>query len=108
MLVKLMDSSSTIMIDSISGDYEDSFSLETFADMIHLHHDAAPANSKGFIIARVQTRDSKQPNKAFYSYYDAFHLIMIYALEKCSGNLISRLVGAIGRGCRSVNASKSQ
>ncbi|KAI8843106.1 hypothetical protein BC829DRAFT_446242 [Chytridium lagenaria] len=29
---------------------------------------------KAFIIARVQTWDPKQPDKAFYSYYDAFQL----------------------------------
>ncbi|TPX34999.1 hypothetical protein SmJEL517_g02515 [Synchytrium microbalum] len=50
------------------------FSLDTFGDLIKQHDETDPKGTKHFIIARVQTWDAKQPGKAFYSYYNAFHL----------------------------------
>ncbi|KAJ3259585.1 hypothetical protein HK103_002139 [Boothiomyces macroporosus] len=73
-IIRLWDSQGKEIIDSVSGDYEDSFTLDTFADLCQMHLDSEPKNRKGFIIARVQTWDPKQPEKVFYSYYNAFHL----------------------------------
>ncbi|KAI9188017.1 hypothetical protein H9P43_002408 [Blastocladiella emersonii ATCC 22665] len=86
--IRLFDTAGTKVIDSVSTDYEDSFSLEAFGDLVKSHHaldcpppknlapDAPPPPTKkrAFILARVQTWDHKQPEKAFYSYYDAHHL----------------------------------
>jgi hypothetical protein len=84
-VIRLLDSSGKV-IDSVAADYEDSFCLDTFGDLIK-QHAALPLPIKGtsviqtsdsqkrcFILARVQTWDHKQPGKAFYSYYNAFHL----------------------------------
>ena len=46
-------------IDSLSTDYEDSFTLDTFGELIDSFH----KSKKMFIIARVQTCDPKQPDK---------------------------------------------
>ncbi|KAI8834298.1 hypothetical protein BC829DRAFT_70821 [Chytridium lagenaria] len=62
------------VLDSVSTEYEDSFCLESFGDLITYHAESEPKGEKAFIIARVQTWDPKQPDKAFYSYYDAFQL----------------------------------
>ncbi|KAJ3224527.1 hypothetical protein HK099_008326, partial [Clydaea vesicula] len=70
-IIQLLDSSGSSVIDSVSVEYEDSFSLETFGDLAKAFYDSG---AKSFIIARVQTWDHKQPDKAFYSYYHAFHL----------------------------------
>ncbi|KAJ3180188.1 hypothetical protein HDU85_004191 [Gaertneriomyces sp. JEL0708] len=59
---------------SVLAEYEDSFCLETFGDLIEAHHECDPKGTRGFIIARVQTWDVRQPGKAFYSYYNAYHL----------------------------------
>lgn len=63
-IIRLMDSTGKIVQDSLSGEYEDSFCLETFEDLCKAHFAVLPVNSKGFIIARVQTVDPKQPEKA--------------------------------------------
>ncbi|KAL7748834.1 hypothetical protein RI367_005747 [Sorochytrium milnesiophthora] len=74
--IRLLDSSEEKVMDSVATTYEDSFCLEEFGDLIKAH--AALAKPDGqqrcFIIARVQTWDHKQPDKEFYSYYDAFQL----------------------------------
>ncbi len=62
-LVRLLDSTGTQLIDSVSGDYEDSFTLESFEDLCSHFASQEPENTKSFIIARVQTWDSKQPEK---------------------------------------------
>jgi len=68
--IQLRDSSGSKILDSVQADYEDSFSLESFADTIAAYR----KQEKQFIIARIQTYDPKMPEKAFYSYYDAFQL----------------------------------
>ncbi|KAJ3129953.1 hypothetical protein HK098_007219 [Nowakowskiella sp. JEL0407] len=87
-LIRLLDSSGEKVLDSVLCEYEDSFCLESFGELIQAHinspHDPPAATSptqpppptlpKSFIIARVQTWDHKQPEKAFYSYYDAYQL----------------------------------
>ncbi|KAL2918772.1 hypothetical protein HK105_201606 [Polyrhizophydium stewartii] len=73
-IIRLLDSAGENVIDSVACDYEDSFCLETFGDLCEMHRQAEPKGKKSFIIARVQTWDPKQPDKAFYSYYNAFHL----------------------------------
>ncbi|KNE63677.1 hypothetical protein AMAG_08774 [Allomyces macrogynus ATCC 38327] len=96
-IIRLLDANGTDLLDSVSGDYEDSFCLETFADLIKMHAaltidqakpktvDPAgtiksgefvslPPRPRCFILARVQTWDSKQPGRAYYSYYNAYHL----------------------------------
>jgi hypothetical protein len=73
-IIRLLDAEGNQVIDSISGDYEDSFSLETFEDLCQVHFDLDPKNTKGFIIARVKTLDPKQPEMNFYSYYSAYQL----------------------------------
>jgi hypothetical protein len=60
-LIRLLDSKGSDLLDCISGDYEDSFCLESFEDLARVYADAD--SSKGFIIARVQTVDPKQPGK---------------------------------------------
>ncbi|ORZ30760.1 hypothetical protein BCR44DRAFT_55719 [Catenaria anguillulae PL171] len=86
--IRLFDISGTKVIDSVSTDYEDSFCLDAFGDLIKQHHsltcappknlkegeEPPPVKQRAFILARVQTWDHKQPDKAFYSYYNAFHL----------------------------------
>jgi hypothetical protein len=47
------------LIDSVNAEYEDSFCLETFSDLISSHEELG----KSFVIARVQTCDPKQPEK---------------------------------------------
>ncbi|KAJ3214858.1 hypothetical protein HDU67_001123 [Dinochytrium kinnereticum] len=72
--IRLLDSSGSRVLDSVSTEYEDSFCLEAFADLIEYHAESEPKGRKAFIIARVQTWDPKQPEKAFYSYYNAYQL----------------------------------
>lgn len=67
-IIRLFDSTGKTIEDSLSGDYEDSFCLETFEDMCKTHFNADPKNTKGLIIARVQTLDPKQPDKV--SFFD--------------------------------------
>ncbi|KAJ3329970.1 hypothetical protein HDU76_006735 [Blyttiomyces sp. JEL0837] len=73
-VIRLLDSSGTRVLDSVSAEYEDSFCLDEFGDLIKMHAEVEPKGTKCFIIARVQTWDHKQPDKAFYSYYNAYHL----------------------------------
>ncbi|KAJ1543868.1 hypothetical protein HK096_008042 [Nowakowskiella sp. JEL0078] len=73
-IIRLLDSEGEKVLDSVLTEYEDSFCLENFGDLIELHATSEPLGTKKFIIARVQTWDCKQPEKAFYSYYDAFQL----------------------------------
>lgn len=72
-LIRLYDSIGQDLIDSVSGDYEDSFTLETFDDMCNEYANLG----KSFIIARVQTIDSKQPEKVFRIDYRAIIHIMM-------------------------------
>ncbi|KAJ3151229.1 hypothetical protein HDU89_002067 [Geranomyces variabilis] len=72
--IRLFDSSGTTAVDSVPVDYEDSFCLDSFRELIQAHYACEPTGSRSFIIARVQTWDLKQPGKAFYSYYSAYHL----------------------------------
>ena len=62
-IIRLMDSSGTIVMDSVSAEYEDSFSLESFEDLVNMHYECEPKGSRSFVIARVQTWDHKQPEK---------------------------------------------
>ncbi|KAJ3259584.1 hypothetical protein HK103_002138 [Boothiomyces macroporosus] len=62
-IIRLLEGDAQEVTDSISGDYEDSFCLETFEDLVQMHFNAEPKNTKGFIIARVQTLDPKMPGK---------------------------------------------
>ncbi|KAI8819595.1 uncharacterized protein EV422DRAFT_507240 [Fimicolochytrium jonesii] len=73
-IIRLLDTSGTTVLDSVSTEYEDSFTLETFGDSIEAHYECEPKGSKSFIIARTQTWDVKQPGKVFYSYYSAYQL----------------------------------
>jgi hypothetical protein len=73
-VIRLLDSTGKKVLDSVSCDYEDSFCLDSFGELIDLHKDVEPKGTKSFIIARVQTWDHKQPDRAYYSYYNAYHL----------------------------------
>lgn len=73
-IIRLLDSSGKTLLDSVSAEYEDSFELETFANLIKEAEEAEPKGKRHFIIARVQTWDHRQPDRAFYSYYHAHHL----------------------------------
>ena len=64
-IIQLFDNDGQKLLDSVSTEYEDSFSLETFGDLAVLHAVSPPAGTKSFIIARVQTWDPKQPEKVF-------------------------------------------
>ena len=46
-------------IDSVSADYEDTFTLESFEELIETFEKAG----KSFVVARVTTADPKQPEK---------------------------------------------
>lgn len=70
-VIKLLDSAGTAVIDSVSSDYEDPLCLDPFEDLCQVFHQS---NQKSFIIARVETRDHKQPDRSYYSYYNAFLL----------------------------------
>lgn len=86
-IIRLLDASGTV-IDSVTASYEDSFCLEELGDLVAAHsklqvvaknkegleEPVEPFRQRCFIIARVQTWDHKQPGRAFYSYYNAFHL----------------------------------
>ncbi|KAI9346914.1 hypothetical protein BDR26DRAFT_799832 [Obelidium mucronatum] len=73
-VIRLLDSKGERVLDSVSAEYEDSFCLETFGDLIAAHDDCEPKGTRSFIIARVQTWDHKQPDSKFFSYYNAYHL----------------------------------
>ncbi|KAJ3155381.1 hypothetical protein HDU86_004283 [Geranomyces michiganensis] len=92
-VIRLMDSSGVSVLDSVATDYEDSFSLETFGDLIEAHRASEPVGTKELIIARVQTWDHKQPERAYYSYYNAYHLnkILIKTQRYKGKRLIHRL-----------------
>jgi hypothetical protein len=62
-VIRLLDSTGQELLDSISGDYEDSFCLESFEDLAKVYASSEPVNTRGWIIARVQTVDPKQPGK---------------------------------------------
>jgi hypothetical protein len=76
--IRLLDSTRETVIDSIDVEYEDSFCLESFGDLAQAFYDyeddKRSQGTSGFIIARCQTWDHKQPGKMFWSYYNAFHL----------------------------------
>jgi hypothetical protein len=72
-IINLIDTDGEILIDSVSGEYEDSFCLETFSDLARAHESSDPAGTKSFIIARVQTWDPKQPEKVMV--VDSRHFI---------------------------------
>jgi hypothetical protein len=62
--IRLLDSTGSNLIDSIAGDYEDSFTLDTFEAKVNEFIEASTEHQeKHFIIARVETRDPKQPGK---------------------------------------------
>ncbi|RKO88185.1 hypothetical protein BDK51DRAFT_34766 [Blyttiomyces helicus] len=92
-VIRLLDSSGTTVMDSISAEYEDSFCLDTFGELVKQHGEAEPRGQKAFILARVQTWDHKQPDRAFYSYYNAWHLnkIMVKTQIYNGKKLIHRL-----------------
>ncbi|KAI9094647.1 hypothetical protein DFS34DRAFT_628576 [Phlyctochytrium arcticum] len=92
-VIRLLDSGSKSVLDIISTEYEDSFCLDTFGELVQAHRETAPPGSKQFIIARVQTWDHKQPERAFFSYYAAHHLnkILIKTQRHHKKRLIHRL-----------------
>ncbi|OZJ05207.1 hypothetical protein BZG36_02434 [Bifiguratus adelaidae] len=73
----LLDPTGTIVLDCISLSQTDTFSLDSFADLIADHHvEVTPIHShvfKAFILARVKTYDPVS-SRYFYSYYNAWHL----------------------------------
>ncbi|KAJ3027705.1 UNVERIFIED_CONTAM: hypothetical protein HDU68_003292 [Siphonaria sp. JEL0065] len=73
-VIRLLDSKGDRVLDSVAAEYEDSFCLETFGDLIASHDACEPKGTRSFIIARVQTWDHKQPDSKFFSYYNAYHL----------------------------------
>ncbi|RKP16639.1 hypothetical protein ROZALSC1DRAFT_25042, partial [Rozella allomycis CSF55] len=91
-IIRLLDKDGRSLIDSVSASYEDSFSLDPFSDLIKTHNEKTPTGN--LIIARVQTWDRKQPDKAFYSYYDAYHLnkILFQTQIYCGKKLIHRIL----------------
>ncbi|KAJ3016234.1 hypothetical protein HKX48_004145 [Thoreauomyces humboldtii] len=92
-VIRLLDSSGVTVLDSVACDYEDSFSLETFGELISAHRTSDPLGTKEFIIARVQTWDHRQPERAYYSYYNAYQLnkILIKTQRYKGKRLIHRL-----------------
>ncbi len=60
-IIRLYDAQKELL-DSVCAEYEDSFTLDTFGELID-HFEAA---EKSFIIARVQTCDPKQPEKVCF------------------------------------------
>jgi hypothetical protein len=111
-IIRLYDTDGEKLIDSISGEYEDAFSFETFEHIIEAHKNAPlktpdgdivsnpvygdyklPDNctqtKKNAIIARIASWDEKRPEKAFYSYYDASQLNRaLFRTQKYMGKLL--------------------
>ncbi|KAI9220567.1 hypothetical protein BC828DRAFT_398077 [Blastocladiella britannica] len=87
-IIRLFDMTGSKVIDSVATDYEDSFCLDSFGELVLQHNGLdcpppknlpegsipPPPKRRAFILARVQTWDVKHPEKAYYSYYNAFHL----------------------------------
>ena len=101
--INFYDSDNVTLLDSISAEYEDTFSLDAFSDIIEAYvefnkaaKDEAPAPGiqKSFIIARIQTADIKQPNKCFYSYYAANNLnkILFQTQQYLGKRLLHRML----------------
>ena len=90
LIIQLRSSDGQTVMDSLDASYEDSFCLDSFKDLTLAHQEAG----KYFIIARVQTWDRKQPEKAYYSYYNAYHLnkILFQTQWFCGKRLIHRLL----------------
>jgi hypothetical protein len=66
-IIYLLDQPGKTLIDSISGEYEDSFCLESFQDLAKAYSEVEPIDSKSLIIARVASGDPKQPTKVAYN-----------------------------------------
>ena len=75
---KLLNHKGSDLLDSISGDYEDSFSLDLFVDICHSHWIC----KKSFLIARVQTVDIKQPEKVFIYLFISLVSCVLYSLTR--------------------------
>jgi hypothetical protein len=60
-LINLLDKDGATIIDSVPSAYEDSFSLESFGELVRSYW--AAKSSKAFIIARIRTIDEKYPGK---------------------------------------------
>ena len=59
-----MDANKIEMLDSLSGEYEDSFSLDSFKELLdNFQSNSTAEEPKHFIIARVQTKDISNPDK---------------------------------------------
>ncbi len=44
-IIRLLDASGATVLDSVSAEYEDSFCLESFGDLVRLAEDADPAGT---------------------------------------------------------------
>ena len=63
-IIRLLDARKIELLDSLSGDYEDSFSLDSFKELCDAFATASnETDQKHFIIARVQTKDISNPDK---------------------------------------------
>ena len=70
MFIRFVENERTL--DVLKADFEDCFTLETMYDNIVAYRE----DNKQFIIAQIQTWDPKQPERVFYSYYDAWHCLL--------------------------------
>ena len=75
------------IIDVLDPFEEEPFTLETFHGLIFLHH----SKSLDFIIARVRTKDPKDENRDYYSYYSAHHINKVLFQTDVNAGLLHRL-----------------
>lgn len=95
-VIRLLDSSGSKLLDCVSGEYEDTFTLESFEELVESYKEVGPGPTglpRSFIIARVQTWDANQPDREFYSYYCAHQLnkVIIKVQKYLDKKLIHRL-----------------
>lgn len=80
-------SSPSQAIDEFDAANEESFTLESFANLIANAHVA----SKSFILARVTTADPQDTQKLYYSYYDAQHINKVLFRTQPEASLLHRM-----------------
>lgn len=74
-VIKLYEGDEKTVVDSVSVEYEDPLGLDSFEDLCNIFHESSePHGLKSFIMARVETRDHKQPERPYFSYYNAYLL----------------------------------
>lgn len=76
------------LIDVIDAkETEEPFTLEVFEDLVKMHLE----RNKDFILARVTTIDTVDPNRFYYSYYAAHHINKVLFKTQPEEGLLHRM-----------------